>query len=117
METENQHQTPEEPNQTLMARKHARNRLSYRETLTGNNNSMQGDSQSNESFGVDYPESDDDTYEKDEDKEHYSVICLTKEEKIFLRKRWRQSFIIKVWGKKVGYNYLLKKKTPNHVEA
>lgn len=37
------------------------------------------------------------------------VITLTKKEKARLRKQWRQSLIIKVMGKVVGYSYLLRR--------
>lgn len=56
-----------------------------------------------------YPDSDDDEYVRDEDSKHCLLICLSKEEKKFLRERWRQSLIIKLWGRKVDYNFLLKK--------
>ncbi|XP_031124327.1 uncharacterized protein LOC116027041 [Ipomoea triloba] len=39
------------------------------------------------------------------------VIRLTKEEKVRLRAKWRQSLIVKVMGRNVGYTYLLKRLT------
>lgn len=53
-----------------------------------------------------------DDEEEDEDMENDKecpLIRLTKEEKARLRRPWRQSLIIKVMGKKVGYTYLLRR--------
>lgn len=86
-----------------------RNKVSYRETLTGAVNQKHGEYQTTNPLESGYPDSDDDVYDKEEDKDYCPVICLTKEEKKALRQRWRQSLIIKLWGRKVGYNYLQKK--------
>lgn len=56
-----------------------------------------------------YPDSDDDVYNKDEDEVYCPLICLMKEENAGLREKWRNSLIVKVWGRTVGYNYLLKR--------
>lgn len=54
-------------------------------------------------------DSDDDTFnEEDEDKD-CPTICLTKEEKRLLRAPWKMTLIIKLWGRTVGYNFLLRK--------
>lgn len=54
--------------------------------------------------------SDDETEEKDsEEDDDYPIIKLSKKEKVRLRKPWKQSLIIKVMGRKVGYAYLLRR--------
>lgn len=55
------------------------------------------------------PDSDDDIYDSDEVEDHCPLICLTKEEEKVFHQRWRQSLIVKLWGRTVGYNYLKKK--------
>lgn len=70
---------------------------------------MKGNDHNKEGVGYTYPNSDDDIYDKEEDLEYYPLMCLMKEEKRSLHERWRESLIIKLWGRKVGYNYLLKK--------
>lgn len=57
----------------------------------------------------DEPVSDDDEAEQTEDDEDCPTITLTKKEKACLRQPWRRTLIIKVWGRSVGYNYLLKR--------
>lgn len=59
--------------------------------------------------GTEYPDSDDDVYDPKEDEVDCPLICLSKEEKASLRKKWRNSLIIKVWGRTVGYNYLMRR--------
>lgn len=54
--------------------------------------------------------SDDEKEDNDmEDEPDCPAITLTKEEKVRLRKPWKQSLIIKVMGNKVGYAYLLRR--------
>lgn len=82
---------------------------SYSEMLAGFTGQRHNE-ESRENLSKDnYPDSDDDVYEKEEDKEYCPLIVLTKEEKKNLRQKWRQSLIIKLWGRKIGYNFLQKK--------
>lgn len=89
-------------------RNQSKTRVSYKETLTGSANQPLEYIHTNDALGAGYPDSDDDFYNKEEDKDYCPVICLTKEEKKTLRQKWRQSLIIKLWGRKVGYNFLQK---------
>lgn len=41
--------------------------------------------------------------------EQCPLICLTREEKKGLRDKWRQSLIVKLWGRKIGYAFLKRK--------
>lgn len=79
--------------------------LSYKEKLT-----------TNEGFGsylgLDNPsmyELDDDIIDEDDKDKDCPNIFLIRDDKLKLRKPWIQSLIIKLWGKTVGYNYLLRK--------
>ncbi|XVE81434.1 hypothetical protein DITRI_Ditri15bG0063100 [Diplodiscus trichospermus] len=52
------------------------------------------------------------------EEEDCPMIPLTKAEKARLRRPWHQTFIIKVMGRTVGYNYLLKRlKVPWHTNS
>lgn len=51
----------------------------------------------------------DDEDMSEEDDHECPVVKLSKEEKIQLRKPWRQSLIVKVLGRRVGYTYLVKR--------
>ncbi|XP_031116887.1 uncharacterized protein LOC116020559 [Ipomoea triloba] len=53
--------------------------------------------------------SDDEAGEQPDDDPDCPVIKLTKEEKRRMRKRWENTLIIKVLGKTVGYNYMLRR--------
>ncbi|XP_019176912.1 PREDICTED: uncharacterized protein LOC109172219 [Ipomoea nil] len=55
-----------------------------------------------------YLDSDDDEVDLDEDPE-CPEIPLTREDKIRMRKPWRESLIVKVLGRKVGYTYLTRR--------
>lgn len=55
------------------------------------------------------PASDDDELPQKEDEKDCPTITLTKKEKERLRKPWRRTLIIKLWGRSVGYNYLLRR--------
>lgn len=79
-------------------------RLSYKESLVGIFNTPT----SMEHEKEEYLDSDDNVYVTKNDKEDCPIICLTKKEKKLLRQRWRQSLIVKVWGRTVGYNFMLK---------
>ncbi|XP_031106271.1 uncharacterized protein LOC116010917 [Ipomoea triloba] len=48
---------------------------------------------------------DEDSNREDEEEKDYPVIRLTKEEKAQLRELWKQTLIVKVLGKKVGFTY------------
>lgn len=84
-------------------------RISYSEMLAGNSTQPHRKDPGDSIRGVVYPDSHDDVYDKEEDKDYCPLICLTKEEKKSLRDRWRQSLIVKLWGRKIGYNFLQKK--------
>lgn len=77
---------------------------SYKNVLTGNNQMQKIENRLEGNIS----ENDD-----DEEETHLEcpVIKVTKKEKIRLRERFRQSLIIKVWGKKIGYTILLKRIT------
>lgn len=72
-------------------------RLSYSEMVTG-----RGRNDTTEEDDV----SDDDEQGDKCDDPRCPKILLTKEEKRSLRRPWRQSLIVKVLGRKVGYNFL-----------
>lgn len=76
------------------------NKVSFREVLTG----KEDDGKMREEDYV----SDDDAYDVKDDNVDCPIISLTKEEKARIRKPWRQTLIIKVLGRTVGYTYLLK---------
>lgn len=106
----NQQQMPMEGNgETFGMQLDQQPRASYKATLAGMNDPEQIGSHNQSFRSGDYPDSNDDVYDKEEDKECCPLICLTKEEKKILRDRWRQSLIIKLWGRKIGYNFLQKK--------
>lgn len=86
----------------------SQNRPSYSEMLARMANHRQS-AGVQEDMSSDYPDSDDNVNEKEEDKDYCPLITLTEEEKKSLRQKWRQSLIIKLRGKKVGYNYLQRK--------
>lgn len=75
--------------------------MSFRAILTGR--SEKG------SKGEDNEVSDDDEAEQEDGESDCPVIKLTKEEKLRMRKPWRNTLIIKVLGRSVGYNYLLRR--------
>ncbi|XP_031097076.1 uncharacterized protein LOC116001330 [Ipomoea triloba] len=52
---------------------------------------------------------DDEAGEQEDDDPDCPVVKLTKEEKKRMRRRWENTLIIKVLGKVVGYNYLLRR--------
>lgn len=70
-------------------------RISFKEMLGGITATANG----NPTGETVYPDSDDDAYNKDEDEPDCPLICMKKEEKVTLRSKWRNSLIIKVWGK------------------
>ncbi|XP_019166933.1 PREDICTED: uncharacterized protein LOC109162703 [Ipomoea nil] len=72
---------------------------SFKETVTG---------VTQESSEADDIDSDDDEVDMDEDPE-CPEITLTKADKIRMRKPWRQSLIVKVFGRKVGYTALARR--------
>ncbi|XP_073015397.1 uncharacterized protein [Primulina eburnea] len=81
------------------------NQPSYKEALKGKKNA-------GESTAYQYEDgliSDDDFYGEDEEEEGCPVIKLSKEEKNRLRAPWRQTLIVKVLGRSIGYNYLLRR--------
>lgn len=53
--------------------------------------------------------SDDEAGEQEDDDPDCPVIKLTREEKRRMRKRWENTLIVKVLGKVVGYNYMLRR--------
>lgn len=79
-------------------------KVSYRDSLTGYNGHGNKESTLKENEWW----SDDDEKEDDEEKD-CPVTRLTKEEKKHLREPWLKTLIIKVWGRSVGYNYLLRR--------
>lgn len=52
---------------------------------------------------------DEDGAEEKADERDCSVIIMSKKEKVCLRKPWRQTLIIKVLGRRIGYSYLQKR--------
>lgn len=61
-----------------------------------------------------YPEeeeiiSDVEQYGEDDEDDGCPVIRLSREDKIRLRKPWRQTLIVKVLGRTIGYTYLLRR--------
>lgn len=55
--------------------------------------------------------SDDESGDESQDDPTCPKIRLTKEEKIWIRAPWKQTLIIKVMGRSVGYTYLLRRIT------
>ncbi|XP_031124226.1 uncharacterized protein LOC116026940 [Ipomoea triloba] len=54
----------------------------------------------------------DDEEEADDDVDpHCPIIRVTREEKVRLRSKWKQTLIVKVMGRNVGYGYLLRRLT------
>lgn len=51
---------------------------------------------------------DDEGLQEDEDP-NFLIVRLTRKEKTRLRRPWRQTLIVKVWGRSVSYNYLLRR--------
>lgn len=49
--------------------------------------------------------------EEEESDDRCPVIHITKEEKLRLRSKWKQTLIVKVLGRNIGYAYLLKRLT------
>lgn len=80
--------------------------LSYRNVLTGKDLLQESES----SFEGNVSD-DDDEEGKGDTYPDCLVITVTKEEKARLQKPWRQSLIVKVWGRKGGYTTLLKRIT------
>lgn len=75
--------------------------LNYKETLMG-------EREASLEKGDDFLFEDDDFYEEEEDLE-FPTIPMTRKDKIELCHRWHQTLIIKVMGRAVGYNYLLRR--------
>ncbi|XP_019152395.1 PREDICTED: uncharacterized protein LOC109149188 [Ipomoea nil] len=73
--------------------------ISFRRALTGLNDNV----------GRTDDVSDDEAGEQEDDDPMCPVVKLTKEEKRRMRRRWENTLIIKVLGKTVGYNYLLRR--------
>lgn len=59
---------------------------------------------------IDLVSDDEEELDDDVDKS-CPVIRLTRDEKVRLRSRWKQTLIVKVMGRNVGYGYLLKRLT------
>lgn len=76
--------------------------FSYKNILTGTEGGNQ-----KEKLEEDLVSDDENEDKKKEGDPECPAIKLTKKEKLRLRKPWRQSLIIKVMGRKVGYAYLL----------
>lgn len=53
--------------------------------------------------------SDDEDEQQEDDDPLCPVIKVSREEKIRLRRPWKRTLILKVWGRAVGYNYLLRR--------
>lgn len=85
--------------------RHEAPKLSFRSMLSAGMATIDGENKEDNT----YADSDDDVYDKEEDEADCPLICLTKEEKAELRGKWRNSLIVKVWGRTVGYTYLLKR--------
>lgn len=109
MEFENHENHGEKRDLEVRNKPQNQSKPSYSEMLAGMASQGQSGGLKDGLLSGDYPDSDDDVYEKEEDKDFCPLITLTKEEKKSLRQKWRQSLIIKVWGRRVGYNYLQKK--------
>lgn len=77
---------------------------SYKSMLTGREDGLK-DSKEEEDMASDDEQQD---KEREGDKD-CPVITLTKKEKARQRRPWRQSLIIKIMGKTVGYAYLLRR--------
>ncbi|XVF65824.1 hypothetical protein PTKIN_Ptkin09bG0281700 [Pterospermum kingtungense] len=80
-------------------------KLSFRDKLMGGQGRHENFSQSEEEGFV----SDDDEVLVDEDEEDCPTIGLTKREKERIRRPWRQTLIVKVMGRSVGFNFLLRR--------
>lgn len=83
----------------------AASRRSFLETLVGINNWGKVP----ENAVTEEPVSEDEKETPEEDDEDCPVISLSKEEKARLRSPWKQTLILKVWGRTVNYNYLLRR--------
>ncbi|XP_031124352.1 uncharacterized protein LOC116027066 [Ipomoea triloba] len=81
-----------------------KDRPSYKQTLTGE----RVDHGRVEAEDRDFDSEDDEIEDEEEDKD-CPTIRLTRAEKRILRAPWKQTLIIKLWGRSVGYNYLLRK--------
>lgn len=82
--------------------KQTNNKISYKETVTGRVYLMGlGESEDLDDGLI----SDDDVIEESEDASWFG-IGMTKEEKIEARRLWRNSLIVKVIGRSVGYHHL-----------
>ncbi|KAJ7947238.1 reverse transcriptase [Quillaja saponaria] len=89
-------------------------KLSYKESVVGANTMeerMECEEDMEKSKDEDMNvESDDDMKDLDQgENDDCPIIFLTKEEKKRIRQPWRESVIIKLLGKKIGYNFLCKK--------
>lgn len=82
---------------------------SYANILTGRNYDDQNREEKERKELEDL--SDDETEDQDEEDRACPVVTLTKEEKRRLRRPWKHTLIIKVWGRQVGYAYLLRRIT------
>lgn len=78
-----------------------KNVWSFREALTGKTQEKEREKEDEAS--------DDDGYDEKDDTDECPLITLTKEEKVRIRRPWKQTLIIKVLGRTVGYTYLLKR--------
>lgn len=80
-------------------------RLSYRDTQQGKSDKAYMEI---DSYKEDSDASDDDST-KEEEEGPWFTIGMSKQEKFLTRKPWRTSLIIKLIGRKIGYQYLLKR--------
>lgn len=67
------------------------------------------DRETDNPFEMDAVSDDEENEVRNEDDVICPVIKLTKEDKKWLRGLWKQTLIIKVMGRKVGYAYLLRR--------
>ncbi|XVF43936.1 hypothetical protein PTKIN_Ptkin02bG0081000 [Pterospermum kingtungense] len=77
-------------------------KLLFKETLLGDCRGMDCKPEEEDDFI-----SDDEAMCEEEKEEDCPTIFLSKEEKACLRRPWRQTLIVKVMGRKMGYSYLL----------
>ncbi|XVE49009.1 hypothetical protein DITRI_Ditri01bG0047500 [Diplodiscus trichospermus] len=83
----------------------SRVRSSFKDTLLGNRDGgVRSDFQDDDGFISE----DNIDGEEEEDKE-CPIIMVSKKEKARLRRPWRQTLIVKVLGRSIGYNYLLRR--------
>lgn len=80
--------------------------LSYKNKLTGEGNDNQSAVE-----GVETVSDDEEDERSGNDDNFCPRIKLTKEEKRWIRNPWKQTLIIKVMGRRVGYAYLLRRIT------